>query len=82
MTTSDSELHVGIPDAVRARALSAAETAASFPVNSRERMEALMILGTVLDTLSDFGVPVDALLALSTETDAVLSPSYQQTPPS
>ena len=75
MTASDSELQSGIPNSVRARALSAAETAASFPVNSRERMEALMILGTVLDTLSDFGVSPAALSALSAETDAVLNAS-------
>lgn len=34
-----------------------------------------MILGTVLDTLSDFGVSPVALSALSAETDAVLNPS-------
>ena len=61
-----------LPDAVRARALAAATDAANFPAGSPERLQHLMVLGTILDVLSDLNYPADVIADLSREADAIL----------
>lgn len=61
-----------LPAAVRARALAAATDAANVPADSPERLQHLMVLGSILDVLSDLNYPADVIADLSREADEIL----------